>query len=159
MTETPAAGAPPVNFYTVGGVTGFVRLGGTLSPHLLLGGEIDGLTHHYPATVTLPSADEVVSSVTAAVYYYPKPASGFFLKGGLGFSNYDFSSGGGSVTGLGGGFVAGLGYDIRVGRNISITPTGDFWFGSVGDLKSSGSLVGTGWKQAIASFGLGVTFH
>lgn len=143
---------------TVGGVTGFVRLGGTLNQHLLLGGEIDGWTHGYGGS---PSATETLGNLTAALYYYPKATSGFFLKGGLGFSDYRFSvsGGGGSVTGLGGGVVAGVGYDIRVGRNISITPTGDLWYGSVGDLKSNGSVVGTGWKQAIASFGLGVTFH
>ena len=143
---------------TVGGVTGFVRLGGTLSRRLLLGGEIDGWTHSYGGS---PSSAETLGNVTAALYFYPMPAGGLFLKGGLGFSDYRFSvsGGGGSVTGLGGGVVAGLGYDIRVGRNISITPTADFWYGSLGDLKSNGSLVGSGWKQAIASFGLGVTFH
>jgi hypothetical protein len=137
---------------TVGGVTGFVRLGGMLNRHLLLGGEIDGWTHNYsPGTETL-------GSVTAALYYYPKPASGFFVKGGLGFSDYRFSYQG-TVSGVGGGFVAGLGYDIRVGRMFSITPTGDLWYGSVGDLKSAGSVTATGWKQAIVSFGLGATFH
>jgi len=119
---------------TVGGVTGFVRLGGTLSRRLLLGGEIDGWTHSYGGS---PSSAETLGNVTAALYFYPMPAGGLFLKGGLGFSDYRFSvsGGGGSVTGLGGGVVAGLGYDIRVGRNISITPTADFWYGSVGDLK------------------------
>ncbi len=144
---------------TVGGVAGFIRLGGTLRPNLRLGGEIDGWTHHYSATTTLPSADEVVSNVTAAVYFYPMPASGLFLKGGLGISNYYFTCCGGSVTGTGAGFIAGLGYDIRVGRNFSITPTGDLWYGHVGDVKSAGLLQGTDWKQAVVSFGLGATFH
>jgi len=136
---------------TVGGVTGFVRLGGTLNRHLLLGGEIDGWTHNYPGT-------DLLGSITAALYYYPRPASGFFVKGGLGLSDYWFSNQG-TVSGVGGGFVAGLGYDIRVGRMFSITPTGDFSYGSVGDVKSGGLVKATGWKQAIVSFGLGATFH
>jgi outer membrane protein with beta-barrel domain len=146
---------------TIGGFTGFVRLGGTVSPHVLIGGEIIGFSHNYPADTSGPSADEVLGSVTASLYYYPKPAGGFFLKTGLGFSDFDFSvsNGGGSVTGVGAGVIFGLGYDIRVGRNVSITPVADFWYGNVGDLKSNGSLVNTGWKHSVASFGLGVTFH
>ena len=146
---------------TVSGVTGFLRLGGTVSPHLLIGGEIQGLSHGYAAVDSFPSAKEIIGSVTASLYYYPKPASGFFLKAGLGFSDYRFTVNGssGTVTGLGGGMIVGLGYDIRVGRNVSLTPTGDLWYGSVGDLKSGSTQVGTGWKQAVVSFGLGVTFH
>jgi hypothetical protein len=146
---------------TIGGFTGFVRLGGTVNPHLLIGGEIIGFSHEYPADSLGPSANEVLGSITASLYYYPKPAGGLFLKAGLGFSDFDFtvSNGGGSVTGVGAGAIVGIGYDIRVGRNISITPTGDFWIGNVGDLKSGGSLVNTGWKHSVASFGLGVTFH
>src|SRR2546428_9334477 len=142
---------------TVGGFTGFVRLGGTLSRHLRLGGEIDGWTHTYPATATASSAHETMGSITGALYYYPMPASGFFVKGGLGFSNYDFSvsGGGGSVTGVGGGFVTGLGYDIRVGRNFSITPTGDLWYGRVGDVKQGGGGAGPGGRHTINTFGRG----
>lgn len=138
---------------TVAGVTGFVRLGGTLRDNLLLGGEIDAWTHDYSP------GNETLGSMTAALYYYPRPAGGLFLKGGLGFSNYDFAYSGNSVTGIGGGIVLGAGYDIRVGRNTSLTPTADFWMGSVGDLKSSGTLVNTGWKQRVISLGLGITFH
>src|SRR2546426_295155 len=100
---------------------------------------------------TLTLAGLILGLVASrAAAQHPQIREGFWVSFGLGY---------GSVTGLGGGVVAGLGYDIRVGRTISITPTADFWYGSVGDLKSNGSLVGSGWKQAIASFGLGVPFH
>jgi hypothetical protein len=137
---------------TVGGLTAFLRLGGTLSRHLLIGGEVDVWGHDYsPGTETL-------GSLIAALYYYPKAVGGLFLKGGLGFATYRFSHQG-AVTGAGPGFVAGLGYDIRVGRKFSITPLGDLWYGKVGDVKSGGALLGTGEHHTIVSFGLGATFH
>jgi outer membrane protein with beta-barrel domain len=137
----------------LGGATAFVRLGGTVSRNVLIGGEVDAWTHDYS-----PGA-ETLGSVTAALYYYPNPTGGLFVKGGVGFSDYDLSVSGSSLTGVGMGFVAGLGYDARIGRNVSITPVGDFWYGSVGDLKSGGALIATGWKHAVVTFGLGVTFH
>jgi hypothetical protein len=68
-------------------------------------------------------------------------------------SNYRASDGG-SETSTGWGFTLGAGYDIRVGRNISLTPVADYWYG--GGLKPFGA---TGWKQHVIDFGLDVTFH
>src|SRR2546428_4713212 len=106
---------------TVGGVTGFVRLGGTLSRRLLLGGEIDGWTHSYGGS---PSSAETLGNVTAALYFYPMPAGGLFLKGGLGFSDYRFSvsGGGGAGTRLRGGIRARVGVHIPVGRERATQP-------------------------------------
>src|SRR2546425_7451437 len=99
-----------------------------------------------------------LGNVTASVYYYPAPASGLFLTGGLGLSDYRLSDGG-SITGAGWGFTAGTGYDIRVGRNVSLTPVVNFAYGHVGDLSSGGTTVDAGWKQSVIDFALGVTFH
>src|SRR5438445_3708335 len=64
------------------------------------------------------------------------------------------------MTGRVGG-TAGVGYDIRVGRNVSLTPVANFVYGGVGDLNVSGggAPFATGWKQNVVDFGLGVTFH
>jgi hypothetical protein len=110
---------------TVTGFTGFLKIGGTVTPKLLLAGDVH---------------------------------SGFFVKGGVGFADYEFRDGA-NVTGTGPGAILGLGYDIRVGGNLSITPTLDLWHGAVGDLKSGSSMVATGWKQTVFDFNLGVTFH
>ena len=135
-----------------GGATGFLKLGGTLSPQVLLGGAVNAW---YKSSGGLK---ESVGNVTASVYYYPAPATGFFLTGGLGFSDYDLRDGG-SITGTGWGFTVGTGYDIRVGRNVSLTPVVNFAYGGVGDLSSAGTTVSTGWKQSVIDFGLGITFH
>jgi len=132
-----------------GGVTAFLKLGGTLSPNLLLGGAVNAWSKEDQGTT------ETLGNVTASLFYYPAPASGFFLTGGLGFSSYRASNGG-TIDGNGWGFTTGLGYDIRVGRNISLTPNLNFVYGGVGDIEG-GAI--TGWKQNIFDFGLGITFH
>jgi len=132
--------------------TSYLRLGGTLNPRVLLGGDIVGWTKSSSGTAT------TLGTVTASALFYPQPASGFFLKGGVGFAVYDETDGQ-KVDGAGVGVIVGAGYDIRVGRNISLTAFGDFLIGSVGELQSSGSTVATGWKENLFHFGLGVTFH
>lgn len=119
---------------------------------MLLGGEVNAWTKSDSGVTT------ELGNVSAAVYYYPAVKSGFFFKGGVGFSTFRAHDGG-TIDGTGVGFVTGLGYDVRVGRNVSLTPVANFYFGSVGDLKSSGTTFVTGWKQHVFDFGLGITFH
>ena len=136
------------------GVTAFLKLGGTPSRNLLIGGAINGWSH--------PSggATETMGNVTGSLYYYPVASSGLFLTGGVGFSDYNVDTSP-SYDGTGWGFTAGVGYDIRVGRNVSLTPVANFVYGGVGDLNVSGggAPFATGWKQNVVDFGLGVTFH
>lgn len=119
---------------------------------MLLGGEVNVWTKSDSGlTVDL-------GNVSAAVYFYPAPASGFFLKGGLGFASTRFHNSG-TATASGVGFITGIGYDVRVGRNISITPVANFFFGSDGDLKENGTTVDTGYRHNVFDFALGITFH
>lgn len=136
-----------------GGGAGFIKLGGTLSPRVLLGGEVNAWVKDVSGTT------EEVGNVSAALYYYPAAASGFFLKGGAGFASYILHNGGTSVTASGVGLIAGLGYDIRVGRMISLTPTGNFYWGSDGDLKDGGTVLIPSVKHTTFDVGLGITFH
>src|SRR2546425_1089008 len=65
---------------------------------------------------------------------------------------------GSSVSGRGFGFLAGVGYDIRGGRNVSLTPTANFYFGADGDVSDvSGTVPSV--KHTVIDFGLGITFH
>ena len=139
-----------------GGATGYIKLGGTLNSKVLLGGEVNGWTKNISGAT--PTTTETVGNVSGAVYFYPAPASGFFLKGGVGFADYILSGGGSSVSGSGFGFLAGLGYDIRVGRNVSLTPTANFYFGADGDV-SDVSGTAPSVKHTVIDFGLGITFH
>jgi hypothetical protein len=123
--------------------TGYIRLGGTLNPHLLLGGEtVAWSKSEGGATVS-------AGNVTFNAYYYPKPSGGLFLNGGVGFSRVEVSGGGSSAGDTGPGFSLGAGYDIRVGTNLSIVPNAQWVYGHPAD----------GFSQNFLHFALGVTFH
>jgi len=130
-------------------------MGGTLSPKVLLGGESSGWAKKSSGVTT------ELGNLAAAVYFYPAPASGFFLKAGPSFAVYREDDGTNpALTGTGFGFVLGAGYDVRVGANISITPVANFQWGSVGELTQNNvTTSGLGLKQNIFDFGLGITFH
>lgn len=134
-----------------GGGAAHLRLGGTLSPKVLLGGEVDVWTKD------VGGLTEAIGIAAFTVYFYPTPASGLFLKGGVGGSSYQLRDGG-TADGSGAGFLIGAGYDIRVGRNISITPVATFSYGTVGDVTGGGVAIPS-VKQSLIEFGIDVTFH
>jgi outer membrane protein with beta-barrel domain len=122
----------------LGGVSGYLKLGGTLRQNILLGVETNGWTKsELGQTMTM-------GNMSGAAYWYPTTTGGLFLKAGLGYSVLDDSF----VRESGFGLLGGLGYDIRVSRNLSMTPVAN-WFR--GDF-SAGSL-------NVFQIGLGVTSH
>jgi hypothetical protein len=122
-----------------GGFTGVFRLGGKLSDRWLLGFESNAwIEEEFETTFS-------VSTSTATAYFYPNPASGLHLKGGLGVGYIDVEDVG-DETGT--GLLLGIGFDLRVGRNISIVP-GASWFLADFD---DGSL-------NLLQVGAGVTLH
>lgn len=139
-----------------GSYSGSFKLGGTLNPRVLLGVEGNGwMKEQDDVTLTL-------GAFTGTVTFYPQASGGFFLKGGVGLSyvDTDFQAGSLSVniSKTGWGVLAGAGYDIRVGRNFSITPCVNFHYGAPGDLTFEGETL-SGWTQNVVSFEIGVTFH
>lgn len=136
-----------------GGGVGHVRLGGTLNQKLLLGGDVTAWTKDENG-VRLS-----MGNVSFIGQYYPMEQGGLFLKGGAGFSSIMLESAGQSASGESFGLSAGVGYDIRVGRNISITPVADFLFGGSRDIQYQGATVAPGVGSNVFSVGLGVTFH
>jgi hypothetical protein len=126
-----------------GGFTGHVRFGGKIGERTLLGCELRGVTSSsWDTTVT-------VGDVSAAVYFYPAPSSGLFVKGGVGLSvtrihyiPYDQNV---TARGTGPGLTIGVGYD---------------YMGWPGNLKrKSGETVLTRTKYNILDVGLSLTFH
>jgi len=125
------------------GFSGGLAAGGTINQKLLLG---VGTTGWYR------SQDGVwlsASTLDARLRFYPSIRSGFFINGGLGLGTISLGvTGIGSESETGVGLMLGVGWDLRVGRNVSLTP---FW---------NGSAVQT--ANADASFGqigLGITVH
>ena len=126
-----------------GGLSGELQFGGTLSQKVQLGVGTNGWTKsENGATLT-------VATLTALIRFYPSATGGFYLLGGLGIGTISASASGfGGSSETGAGAVLGLGYDIRVGRNVSLTP---FWNGFAMNSSSTDANVG--------QIGLGVTFH
>lgn len=107
------------------GGAGYIRLGGTVSPNVLLGGEAIGWGR---------TEDDVTLSrgnATFTAMIYPSSTGGFYLKGGLGVASINLSTSQGNVTvsvNEGGfGSTVGLGIDIPLGR-VSLTPAADWLF-------------------------------
>jgi hypothetical protein len=136
----------------------YLRLGGAYRPNLILGGEINGWSKSEDdagdeATVTM-------ATVNFVAQWYPQTAGGFFLSGGLGLGSIRTDL---RISGLGTltsnttafGYQVGTGYDIRLGRNVSLTPYATF-FGTAG-----GKVEDTDEKidGNVAQIGLGITFH
>jgi len=123
-----------------------VSLGGTLSQRLALGVSANGWTKDEgDVRITL-------TALTAAIRFYPAPTGDFFLLGGLGISAREVKTGTGSVSlsvsENGTAALAGAGYDLRIGRNLSLTP-----FANVIGVDFDGQ--GTGFTQ----IGPSVTVH
>src|SRR5258708_33453109 len=99
-----------------------------------------------------------MTNLTASVYLYPQAKSGLFVTGGLGFSNYHVNTSP-SFDGTGWGFTGGVGYDIRVGRDISLTPVVNYVYGGGGGVNQEGpGGAFSGGKRNGLGAGLGVTF-
>jgi hypothetical protein len=132
------------------GGSGYVRLGGTVSPALLIGGEVMGWVRDRAGT-TLSQGN-----ATASVLLYPV-RRGLYLKGGLGFASWSAqtSSGNTTTTTTEGGFGAtiGGGYDVQIGNNLFLTPNLDFLIQVV---DSELFAATTGY---LALFTVGLTWH
>lgn len=125
---------------------GVLKLGGTINQQVLLGVESSAWTKDQNG------ARLTHSNVVFLGQFYPTAESGFFLQGGVGFSQLRASATAGgfsaSATTNGLGLTAGAGYDARVGANFSITPYGLYSWGNF-DNGNADHL----------QFGAGVTWH
>ncbi len=121
------------------------RLGGTVSQHLRLGGEVlSWINENGPAT-------ESLSSALFVAQFYPAASTGFYLKGGLGIGRnaVDFEDGYGTGdTGFAG--LLGAGYELRIGRRLYLNPVLDF----VGHRYSD--RFGGSYRERLVNFGLGI---
>lgn len=129
------------------GTSGYLRMGGTLSQRLLIGGEVNAWTK------SEDGASLTVSNFGPVLLFYPNPAGGLFLKGGLGLSTISIELGNFEVEENGIGLTIGVGYDARVGRNFSLTPFFDIVTASY-----DGNATEPGGTLNRFAFGLGFTW-
>lgn len=134
-------------------LSGTLRMGGTVSPNVLVGGETMGWTH------TENGVDEFASSLSGVVLFYPSTTGGLFLKGGLGLAMYDATDGSDDLTATGFSISGGIGYDIRVAKNFSLTPFVNALYGTSATLKAGGTDTGVSVSQRLFQVGIAATFH
>jgi hypothetical protein len=127
----------------VNGFSGGLSAGATVSPRVLVGVGTSGW-YRSEDGVSLSGG-----TIDGRVRFYPVVTSGFFITGGMGLGHLSLGVQGlGSDTEYGVGALFGLGWDIRVGRNVSLTP---FYNGFAVQTSSADANVG--------QIGLGITIH
>jgi hypothetical protein len=139
----------------VGGLSGNVRLGGSVSPSVLLGGETNGWSH------SESGLDEVLGFASFVALWYPSRAGAFYLKFGLGGMSYKADDGVDELTATAPAGSFGLGYEFRVGPNFSVTPFFNSLVTSAVDVQFNGDPLPTGEdiKVSLLQLGVGVTWH
>ena len=122
----------------VGAPSGYLKLGTTIRPNILLGVETNAWTKsELDVRVTM-------ANISGAVYWYPMVTNGLFVKAGAGYSSIDAGTGGTNGFGV----LGGVGYDVRMNKNLSITPVAN-WFRGGFD----------GGSANVLQIGVGVTSH
>jgi hypothetical protein len=102
---------------------GYLALGGTVSPKLLVGAE---WTTGFIFNIDEPSENGVapqagINLLSAIVQFYPI-ARGFHLVAGPALGVASITGGGHLIEAPGMGVLLGLGYDLRIARKYAITP-------------------------------------
>lgn len=125
------------------GLSGYLKLGGTLNSKVLLGVETGGWTkEENGATLTY-------GSLNGVAYIYPSETSGFYLKGGAGLATVELDLGiAGSADSSGLGVTLGAGYDIGFGGRFGLTPYLNYLWGSF-----------DGGNANVVQLGLGVNWY
>jgi hypothetical protein len=141
----------------LGGPSGYLRLGGAVSPSLVIAGETHGWTR------TDGSLTSHVGYLMAVAQWYPNPVGGFHVLAGLGVGAVREEDSGPAVPDLlesfGGALQLGAGYDIRMTRSFSLTPYLNFLALGGGEPRFNGSSMGGSLSANVAQFGLGFSWH
>ena len=141
---------------SLSGGGGYLRLGGTTSQRVLLGfeGNFWGRDHD-GATIARGNG-------TFTTMFYPSAQGGGFLKGGIGWASISRATtiGNSTTTTDEGGFglTLGAGLDVKIGRNIYLTPNADVlfqWFEAKDD-PVLGQIPG---NNTILMITMGLTWH
>jgi hypothetical protein len=124
------------------GLSGGLSFGGTVSERLLFGVGTTGW-HKSVNGLTVSGG-----TFDGRIRFYPVVTSGFFLTAGAGLGSISASDAFDSVREHGFGALFGIGWDVRLNRNVSLTP---FY---------NGFAVGvTSGTFYVDQFGIGITVH
>ena len=131
-----------------------------------IGVDPTGLKPYFWNTVQMVVPAVAISTLLGAlngiVLLYPRPTSGFHVKGGLGLMRFEITDGDDAddtarVTSL--GLQLGVGYDLRVSPGYSITPFMNFVASSYGNLEQDNEILAEQVNVTLIQFGLGLSAH
>jgi len=135
-----------------GAPTFTIRMGGTPSPQLLVGGELNAWGR------TVLGANEAIGDMSAVVLWYPSRTTPVFLKGGLGVAVYSLDTSP-KVESDGLGVSVGVGIDLYTGRKFSITPFVTAMSAISGNVKVGGTDTGMSYRPNLFEVGVTATWH
>jgi len=137
-----------------GSISGYFKVGGTLSRRLLLGLETDGWIHN------AGGVDEYLVGLAGQLYYYPNPRKRLFYKAGLGVLRFQMDDGPNRLGSTAFGANLGAGYDLPFSPSISFTPFASVFVASFGGgIKFNGDRILNGNSLMLIQMGIGVTWH
>lgn len=136
-----------------GGTSGYLRAGATISKAVLVGLEATGWYH------SKDDIDQLLGSLQAVVLLYPRPASGFYLKTGLGLSQFNAKDNDDEVSSQALSMQFGVGYEVAMGRGMSIVPYANFVGSTGGDVRFNDTVSGLSANTSLLQVGVGLTLH
>jgi hypothetical protein len=139
------------------GPSGYLRLGGAVTPSLIIAGESHGWTR------SEGSVTSRVGYLMAVAQWYPQTSGGFHLLGGVGMGliteeDTDPTTAS-ELESVGAALQIGAGYDVRMSRNFSLTPYVNFLGMGGGEPTVNGAGLGGTLSANVIQFGLGFTWH
>jgi hypothetical protein len=128
------------------GSADYFRVGGSLSPRVLVGLEVFTLNSSELVLAQGAPPAEVENASIAPIVMWYVGRSGFFLKGGAGVARGNFlvqTSSGEAVTTkrTGSSLTFGLGFDIGVARWLALTANLGTYITAIGDVDVDGTAV------------------
>jgi hypothetical protein len=136
-----------------GGTAAYLRAGATITRAVLIGVEASGWYK------SKDNIDQLLGSLQAVVLLYPRPASGFYLKTGLGISQFSAKDKQDEVSSQALSMQFGLGYEVAMGRGMSIVPYANFLGSTGGDVRFNNTVSGFSANSSLLQFGVGLTLH
>jgi hypothetical protein len=134
------------------GPSGYVRIGTSIGPGLLIGAEANAWTRQ--RTDGDENARDWTHAIGAVAYLYPRADGPLYVKGGLGYIGYHADPDA-STRNL--GLQLGAGYEFRLGSSLRINNYLNLIASSFGSLRNDESQVVDDVSITLLQIGVGLT--
>ena len=138
-----------------GGLSGYLRVGGSVTRNVLVGVEGNGW---YKGG---EDVDQLVGSASVVTLLYPRSDMGLYVKVGLGLTRYEARPTDDDPTAATNtvGVNLGVGYELRALPAVSLVPYLNVVAGSFGSLREDDDTLTGDMNVSLVQLGLGVTLH